>query len=239
MIELKNIVKKYGDNIILNDVSLTIKRSEVVSIIGPSGGGKSTLLRCINYLEIPDSGSVIIDGKLATLTTAEKLRQQVGMVFQSFNLFPHMSILENLTYAPIKVKKLPVSKAESKALNILKQFGLENKATSYPRDLSGGQKQRVAIARALAMEPEYILFDEPTSALDPEFAKEVLDTIKSLGSLGITIVLVTHEMSFAKSISDRIVFLENGQIIEIGTPYEIFDNPQNERIKTFINKMEH
>jgi ABC-type polar amino acid transport system ATPase subunit len=239
VIELKNMTKKFGSLEVLKGVNLTIHDGEIVTIIGPSGSGKSTLLRCINYLEVPTSGSVIIDGVDIASNSAniQKIRQEVGMVFQHFNLFPHKTVMENMVYAPMKVKGMSREQAQSKAIELLRKVGLEEKAQEYPKKLSGGQQQRVAIARALAMEPGTLLFDEPTSALDPEMVKEVLDVIKELATTGITMALVTHEMSFAREVADRICFVSEGVISEDAPPSEFFTNPKTERAKQFLDKI--
>ncbi|MBM7871445.1 polar amino acid transport system ATP-binding protein [Clostridium pascui] len=218
---------------------MEIKKGEIVAIIGPSGSGKSTLLRCMNLLETPTSGKIFIDEVDITDkdTDIMAIRQRVGMVFQHFNLFPHMTVMENMIYAPTKVKKMSKSEAEDKAMKLLSQVGLSEKAAVYPATLSGGQKQRVAIARALAMDPEVILFDEPTSALDPEMVKEVLNVIKGLAGTGITMVLVTHEMGFAREVADRICFLDGGQIIEDDTPQVFFSKPKSDRAREFLEKV--
>lgn len=239
MINVKNVSKTFGRLTVLNNISMKIKKGEIVAIIGPSGSGKSTLLRCMNLLETPTSGKIFIDDADITDkgTDIMAIRQKVGMVFQHFNLFPHMTVMENMIYAPTKVKKMSKSEAEDKALKLLSQVGLSEKAAVYPATLSGGQKQRVAIARALAMDPEVILFDEPTSALDPEMVKEVLNVIKSLAGTGITMVLVTHEMGFAREVADRICFLDGGQIIEDDTPAVFFSKPKSARAKEFLEKV--
>lgn len=239
MIKVQNLYKKFGSNLVLNDISATIKQGEVVSIIGPSGSGKSTFLRCLNLLEKPTSGTVLINETDLTAKGADihKSRQQIGMVFQHFHLFPHLTVLENLTYAPIKVKGLKRADANDKARLLLAKVGLSDKAAAYPSSLSGGQKQRVAIARALAMEPELLLFDEPTSALDPEMVKEVLDVMKDLAKSGMTMVVVTHEMGFAREVADRVIFLDHGSLVEEGTPAAFFANPQTERAKAFLEKV--
>ncbi|WP_282020545.1 amino acid ABC transporter ATP-binding protein [Planomicrobium okeanokoites] len=239
MINVQNLYKKFGSNLVLNDISATIKQGEVVSIIGPSGSGKSTFLRCLNLLETPTSGTILINGTDLTAKGADlhKSRQQIGMVFQHFHLFPHLTVLENLTYAPIKVKGLKRSDANDKARLLLAKVGLSDKAAAYPSSLSGGQKQRVAIARALAMEPALLLFDEPTSALDPEMVKEVLDVMKDLAKSGMTMVVVTHEMGFAREVADRVIFLDHGSLVEEGAPAAFFDNPQTDRARAFLEKV--
>ncbi|WP_186429581.1 amino acid ABC transporter ATP-binding protein [Clostridium sp. BSD9I1] len=239
MINVENVSKTFGKLTVLNNISMEIKKGEIVAIIGPSGSGKSTLLRCMNLLETPTSGKIFIDEVDITDkgTDIMAIRQKVGMVFQHFNLFPHMTVMENMIYAPTKVKKMSKSEAEDKALSLLSQVGLSEKAEVYPATLSGGQKQRVAIARALAMDPEVILFDEPTSALDPEMVKEVLNVIKGLAGTGITMVLVTHEMGFAREVADRICFLDGGQIIEDNTPQVFFSKPKSARAKEFLEKV--
>lgn len=239
VINVENVSKTFGKLTVLNNISMEIKKGEIVAIIGPSGSGKSTLLRCMNLLETPTSGKIFIDEVDITDkgTDIMAIRQKVGMVFQHFNLFPHMTVMENMIYAPTKVKKMSKSEAEDKALNLLSQVGLSEKAEVYPATLSGGQKQRVAIARALAMDPEVILFDEPTSALDPEMVKEVLNVIKGLAGTGITMVLVTHEMGFAREVADRICFLDGGQIIEDDTPQVFFSKPKSARAREFLEKV--
>lgn len=221
----------------VRNANLTVEHGEVVVIIGPSGSGKSTLLRTVNKLEIPTSGHIFIDGDDVTAPHVDlrKIREEVGMVFQSFNLFPHLSALQNITLAPIKVKKMSKSEAEKQGKELLKMVGLEEKANAHPAQLSGGQQQRVAIARALAMNPKVMLFDEPTSALDPEMIKEVLDVMLNLAKSGMTMLLVTHEMGFAKAAADKVVFMDEGEIIEIGKPQEMFTNPRNERTKLFLD----
>lgn len=215
-----------------------LKKKEVVVIIGPSGSGKSTLLRCMNYLEEPTSGDITVDNmKLDKHADINKIRENIGMVFQRFNLFPHMTVLENIVLAPTKVLKISRDEAISTAMDLLQRVGLKEKANSYPSQLSGGQQQRVAIARALAMKPKVMLFDEPTSALDPEMVTEVLDVMKSLANQGMTMVVVTHEMGFAREVGDRVLFVDEGRIIEEGTPKEIFENPKQERTKLFLSKI--
>ena len=236
MIEIKHLSKSFGSLEVLKDVSMTIKKGEVVSLIGSSGSGKRTLLRCINLLEQPSGGSIIFDGTdiLNSKVRIEDIRKNACMVFQHFNLFANMTVLENMTYAPRVVNKLSKKEATEKALKLLAKVNLSDKANEYPSRLSGGQKQRVAIARALAMEPKVLLLDEPTSALDPEMVKEVLDVIKQLANMGITMVLVTHEMGFAKDVSDKVYFMDGGYLIESGTPDEVFNHPKTERAKKFL-----
>lgn len=238
MIETKNLTKKFGKLTVFENLNINVKKGEVLVIIGPSGSGKSTFLRCLNHIEIPTDGEVF-EGKNITdkKVNINKLREKMGMVFQQFNLFPHKTVLENITIAPIKVKKMKKSDAEAKAIRLLEKVGLENKKDAYPAQLSGGQKQRIAIARALAMEPDVMLFDEPTSALDPEMVGEVLNVMKDLASEGMTMVVVTHEMGFAKEVGDRIVFMDGGNILESGKPEEFFANPKNERTKEFLSKV--
>ncbi len=239
-IEIQNLSKDFNTpNGVLHAVknaSLTVNDGEVVVIIGPSGSGKSTMLRCVNGLEKPTSGHILIDGTDTAdpATDIRKMREEVGMVFQSFNLFPHLTVLENITLAPIKVKKMPKAEASELAMKLLKRVGLEEKAEVHPTQLSGGQQQRVAIARALAMNPKAMLFDEPTSALDPEMIKEVLDVMLSLAKDGMTMLLVTHEMGFAKAAADKVVFMDKGEIIETGTPEKMFTAPENDRAKDFL-----
>ncbi len=239
MIELRNVYKDFGKLNVLKGIDFTIGKGQVVTLIGPSGSGKSTILRCINLLERPTKGQVLIEGQDITQpkTDVQAIRKDIGMVFQHFNLFPHMTVMENMTYAPIRVNKLPSKEAREKAEELLKLVGLSDKAETYPGKLSGGQKQRIAIARALAMEPKIMLFDEPTSALDPEMVKEVLEVIKELAHTGITMALVTHEMGFAREVSDRICFIDDGQILEDGTPDQFFGEPETERAKSFLEKV--
>ena len=241
IIEVQGLKKHYngGEIRALDGVDISIKRGEVVVVIGPSGSGKSTMLRSLNLLETPTEGAIIVDGvdindKAVNINLH---RQKMGMVFQHFNLFPHMTILKNMTLAPIKLKKMPKEDAEQKALELLKRVGLEDRAGSYPSQLSGGQKQRVAIVRALAMEPDVMLFDEPTSALDPEMVGEVLDVMKQLAAEGMTMVVVTHEMGFAREVADRVVFMDQGVVLEQGTPEEIFNHPQSPRLQDFLAKV--
>ena len=239
MIEVKNLCKSFGDLQVLKGISETINDREVVCVIGPSGSGKSTFLRCLNLLEEPSGGEVFLDGKKINDSDVDinEIREKLGMVFQGFNLFPHMTVLDNLTLAPIKVKGMEKAAAEEKARNLLETVGLADKAEKYPASLSGGQKQRVAIARALAMDPEIMLFDEPTSALDPEMVGEVLNVMKNLAENGMTMVIVTHEMGFAREVADRVLFIDEGNILEQGTPAELFGNPQHDRTKNFLSKV--
>ena len=237
MIEIKKLYKSYGDNEVLKGIDQTVSEAEVLCIVGPSGSGKSTMLRCINLLEIPTSGEVYIDGELVTSQNINEIRTKMGMVFQNFNLFPHMTVLENVTCAPINVKGVSKTDAEAKAMELLTRVGLDNKANAYPRSLSGGQQQRVAIARALAMDPEIMLFDEPTSALDPEMVGEVLDVMKDLAKEGLAMIVVTHEMGFAKEVAAKVIFMDEGVIVEQGTPEEVLVNPSEERTKNFLSKV--
>ncbi|EST12619.1 ABC transporter [Sporolactobacillus laevolacticus DSM 442] len=239
MIKVEDLKKSFGDNEVLKKINLEVNKQEVVVVIGPSGSGKSTLLRCINLLETITSGHVYIEGtdiadKKANIN---KIRQDVGMVFQQFNLFPHMTVLDNIMLAPTKVKKVSKEHAKEKALELLGKVGLAEKADAYPDSLSGGQKQRIAIARALAMEPKMMLFDEPTSALDPEMVGEVLDVMKQLAKDGMTMVVVTHEMGFAREVGDRVIFMDGGYIIEENEPRQLFEHPQEERTKAFLSKI--
>ncbi len=236
MIDVKGLKKRFGNNEVLKGISTSIKKGEVIAVIGPSGSGKSTFLRCLNLLETHDEGSIKIEGK--DINEMElHLRKKIGMVFQHFNLFPHLTVLENVTFAPQQVLKISKSEAEKEALDLLKTVGLSDKANSYPSNLSGGQKQRVAIARALAMKPEVMLFDEPTSALDPEMVKEVLQVMKNLVKLGMTMVIVTHEMGFAKEVADRVLFMDDGKLVEDQVPGIFFENPKTDRAKTFLEKV--
>ena len=238
MIKITDLKKSFGDLHVLNGVNLSIAEKEVVVIIGPSGSGKSTLLRCINYLEEPTGGSIVIDGiPLNGEANINEVRKEVGMVFQRFNLFPHMDVMQNLMLAPMKVRGVKKEEAEETATKYLQKVGLLDKAHSYPDQLSGGQQQRVAIARALCMKPKALLFDEPTSALDPEMVNEVLDVMKELANEGMTMAVVTHEMGFAREIGDRVVFVDGGIIQEEGTPEELFKNPKTERCKSFLSKI--
>lgn len=239
MIKVENLCKDFGKLQVLKGISTEIKEGEVIAVIGPSGSGKSTFLRCLNLLETPTKGKVWIKGKEMTAPKAnvQALRQNVGMVFQHFHLFPHKSVIENVMYAPIKVRKLSKTQAKQEALELLDQVGMKEKADEYPDRLSGGQKQRVAIARALAMKPEVMLFDEPTSALDPEMVKEVLEVMKSLAHSGMTMVIVTHEMGFAREVADRVLFLDGGIIVEDANPNKFFTNPESSRAKEFLQKV--
>lgn len=239
MITVKQLKKSFGENQVLKDINATIKPQEVVVVIGPSGSGKSTFLRCLNLLESTTGGQVLIDGVDLTdkKTDLNKIREDVGMVFQQFNLFPHKTVLENIILAPMKVKKLSEEQAKDRGMKLLQKVGLAEKAQAYPSSLSGGQKQRVAIARALAMEPKIMLFDEPTSALDPEMVGEVLEVMKQLAKEGMTMVVVTHEMGFAKEVGDRVLFMDGGYIVEENVPKELFDHPQKERTKAFLSKV--
>ncbi|WP_368235965.1 amino acid ABC transporter ATP-binding protein [Clostridium perfringens] len=239
MINVRNLYKSFGKNDVLKDINETIKKGEVVVIIGPSGSGKSTFLRCLNLLEEPTSGVINFEGEDITDKKVDinKIREKMGMVFQQFNLFPHKTVMENLTIGPTKIKKSSNDETVKKGSELLEKVGLLDKKNVYPNSLSGGQKQRIAIARALAMEPDVMLFDEPTSALDPEMVGEVLNVMKSLASDGMTMVVVTHEMGFAKEVGDRILFMDEGRIIEEGTPEEIFQNPKNSRTKDFLSKV--
>ena len=238
MIQLQDVHKYFGQLHVLKGVTTTIDKGEVVVIIGPSGSGKSTVLRCMNYLEEPTSGDVIVDGmNLNVKENINNVRAEVGMVFQRFNLFPHMTVLDNIILAPQKIRGLSKAEAETIAHDLLGKVGLSDKAAAYPEQLSGGQQQRVAIARALAMKPKVMLFDEPTSALDPEMVSEVLDVMKALAEEGMTMVIVTHEMSFAKEVATRVLFVDGGEILEEGTPEAVFDAPQHERTKSFLSKV--
>jgi len=238
MIHIKNLYKNFGSLEVLKDVSCHVREKEVVVIIGPSGSGKSTVLRCINKLEDATAGEIIVDNlPLNSEANINAVRQEVGMVFQRFNLFPHKTVLDNITLAPMKVRGMSKEEAEQIARELLNKVGLADKANVYPEQLSGGQQQRVAIARALAMRPKVMLFDEPTSALDPEMVGEVLAVMKDLAKEGMTMVVVTHEMGFAREVGDRVIFMDEGRIVEEGTPEEIFNNPQNERLKSFLSKV--
>ena len=238
MIEIKGLKKSFGDLHVLKGIDLHIDEREVVVIIGPSGSGKSTLLRCINFLEEPTGGTITVDGiPMDSEKNINKVREEVGMVFQRFNLFPHMTVLDNITLAPMKVRKMERSRAETTAQELLDRVGLGDKAAAYPNQLSGGQQQRVAIARALAMQPKVMLFDEPTSALDPEMVGEVLDVMQRLAETGMTMIIVTHEMGFAREVGTRLLFVDGGYIVEQGKPREVFENPKEERTKAFLSKI--
>ena len=239
MIDVKNLTKSFGNLEVLKGVSQHINKGERVVLIGPSGSGKSTFLRCLNLLETPTSGEIVFEGQSITDEKCDinKIRQKMGMVFQHFNLFPNMTILRNITLAPVRTGLMNREEAEKRARELLKRVGLEDKADSYPAQLSGGQKQRIAIVRALCMQPEVMLFDEPTSALDPEMVGEVLDVMKELAKTGMTMVCVTHEMGFAREVADRVLFMDEGKILEEGTPAEIFTSPKEQRTKDFLNKV--
>ena len=239
MIKVRNLQKSFGDNHVLNGIDVDIRKGECVCVIGPSGSGKSTFLRCLNLLEKPEEGEIYINGQdiMDPKLNVDKYRENLGMVFQHFNLFPNMTVKQNITLAPVRLKKWTKEEADTKAIELLRRVGLERKADTYPNKLSGGQKQRVAIARALAMNPEVMLFDEPTSALDPEMVGEVLDVMKSLVKEGMTMVVVTHEMGFDKNVSDRVIFMDQGVIVEDESPRELFENPKHERTKNFLSKV--
>lgn len=239
MLQIKNLSKCFEDLEVLKDVNVSVAKGEVVVIIGPSGSGKSTLLRCVNLLETPTGGEILYQGEDITHLGKKvtDYRKQVGMVFQRFNLFPLKNALENVMYAPVKLSKVPLKEAKEQAMDLLRKVGLENRAHAYPSALSGGQQQRVAIARALAMKPEILLFDEPTSALDPELVGDVLEVMKQLAKEGMTMIVVTHEMGFAKDVADRVIFMDGGYVIEEGSPQDIFTNPQNERTRTFLSRV--
>lgn len=240
-LQISNLSKAFGDNIVLKDISTTVNRGEVICIIGPSGSGKSTFLRCINFLEIPTAGEINFKGEIKTAHSTEKeldiYRSKIGMVFQSFNLFPHLNVMENICLAPMNVLKMNKAEAKKIADELLAKVGLSHKADAFPRDLSGGQQQRVAIARALAMNPEVMLFDEATSALDPELVGEVLKVMRDLASSGMTMVIVTHEMGFAREVADRVIFMDQGLIVEQGIPSEFFGNPKEKRTIDFLRKL--
>ena len=237
MIEIKGLKKNFDELEVLKGIDQSVDEGEVLCIVGPSGSGKSTMLRCINHLEEPTDGEIYIDGELITDKNLDSMRTKMGMVFQSFNLFPHKSVIENLTIGPVNVKGVKSKEADETAMKLLERVGLAEKADEYPRHLSGGQQQRVAIARALAMNPEVMLFDEPTSALDPEMVGEVLDVMKDLAHEGMTMVVVTHEMGFAKEVADKVIFMDEGIIVEEGTPEEVLENPKMERTKDFLSKV--
>lgn len=238
-VKVENLKKNFGSLEVLKDINMEVKEGEVVCLIGPSGSGKSTFLRCLNKLEEPTAGVIIVDDYdlMAKTSDINKIRENIGMVFQQFNLFPHLSVLQNIMLAPVDRKRMTKEQAEEKAKKLLDRVGLLEKADVYPASLSGGQQQRVAIARALAMEPDIMLFDEPTSALDPEMVGEVLEVMKQLAAEGMTMVVVTHEMGFAREVADRVVFIDGGYIVEEGTPEEVFGNPQNKRTQDFLNKV--
>lgn len=238
---VRGLKKQYGDNVVLKSIDLTVNQGEVVCVIGPSGSGKSTMLRCLNRMEEINGGKVFVDGVDITNPKEDinKIRQNIGMVFQHFNLFPHLSVLDNITLAPMELKGLSKVEAESLALYLLESVGLADKAHVAPNSLSGGQKQRVAIARALAMQPDVLLFDEPTSALDPEMVGDVLDVMKRLAEDGMTMIVVTHEMGFAREVADRVIFMDGGFIVEEGAPEELFSHPSHERTQSFLNKVLH
>lgn len=239
MIKVSGLKKSFGDLEVLKGIDQHVRKGEKIVLIGPSGSGKSTFLRCLNLLETPTEGEILIEGESITApkTNVNKLREKMGMVFQHFNLFPHLSVIENITLAPIKVKKKNSSEANKKAIELLNIVGLSDKADSYPGQLSGGQKQRIAIARALAMEPDIMLFDEPTSALDPEMVGEVLEVMKNLANAGMTMVVVTHEMGFAREVASRVLFMDDGMVVEEGSPEMLFGDPQNQRTKDFLGKI--
>lgn len=238
MIKIENLHKSFGSKEILRGINLEVEKSEVVVVIGPSGSGKSTMLRCVNYLEVPTSGTITIDGETITpKVNINTIRAEVGMVFQHFNLFPHMSVLDNITLAPMKVRNISRAEAEKTAHELLQRVGLDAKASARPSELSGGQQQRVAIARALAMHPKIMLFDEPTSALDPEMVNEVLEVMKGLAETGMTMMVVTHEMGFARQVADRVLFVDQGLIIEQGRPDDVFSHPKEERTQEFLSKI--
>ncbi|MCI5836850.1 MAG: amino acid ABC transporter ATP-binding protein [Veillonellaceae bacterium] len=238
MISVKHLYKSFGHLDVLKDINLEVAEKEVVVIIGPSGSGKSTVLRCINYLEVPTSGQIIVNGlDLSNSKNLNEARKEVGMVFQRFNLFPHKTVLENITLAPLNVRKIGLEEANATARSLLQKVGLADKENAYPEQLSGGQQQRVAIARALAMKPKALLFDEPTSALDPEMVREVLDVMKKLAMEGMTMIVVTHEMGFAREVGDRVIFMDEGMLVEEGTPEQIFTAPQEPRTQSFLSKI--
>lgn len=240
MIDVKDLNKKFGENHVLKDINEHIEKGEKVVIVGPSGSGKSTFLRCLNLMEKPTSGHIVVEGRDITMAKSREvnqIRQKMGMVFQHFNLFPHLTIIDNITLAPVKLKLMTKEEARLKAVELLKRVGLEDKANAYPAQLSGGQKQRIAIVRSLAMNPEVMLFDEPTSALDPEMVGEVLDLMKQLADEGMTMIVVTHEMGFAREVASRVMFMADGHVLEQNTPEEFFKNPQNDRLKDFLGKI--
>lgn len=237
MIKVTGLKKSFGELNVLKGIDQHVLKGEKVVVIGPSGSGKSTFLRCLNLLETPTDGEILIEGECITQANVNKIREKMGMVFQQFNLFPHLSIMENITLAPIKVKKMKKEDAQKRGMELLGRVGLADKADAYPAQLSGGQQQRIAIARALAMDPDIMLFDEPTSALDPEMVGEVLAVMKDLADAGMTMVVVTHEMGFAREVASRVLFMDEGAVVEEGTPSELFSNPKNERTKLFLSKV--
>ncbi|MBQ3405761.1 MAG: amino acid ABC transporter ATP-binding protein [Lachnospiraceae bacterium] len=237
MIDVKNLHKRYGDNVVLDGIDLNVDPGDVIVLVGPSGCGKSTFLRCLTHLEEPTGGQIFLDGKEVTDREIDHVRSRMGMVFQHFNLFPHMTVKKNITFAPVKLRKMTQTEADQKAMELLDRIGLADKADEYPNMLSGGQKQRIAIVRALAMDPEVLLFDEPTSALDPEMVGEVLELMKKLAKNGMTMVVVTHEMGFAKEVASRVIFIDKGKIQEDKPPQEFFANPENPRLRDFLSKV--
>ena len=237
MIDVKNLQKRFGDLVVLDGIDLKVDPGDVIVLVGPSGCGKSTFLRCLTHLEEPTGGQIFLDGKEVTDKEIDHVRSRMGMVFQHFNLFPHMTVKKNITFAPVKLHKMTQAEADQKAMELLDRIGLADKADEYPNMLSGGQKQRIAIVRALAMDPEVLLFDEPTSALDPEMVGEVLDLMKRLAKMGMTMVVVTHEMGFAKEVASRVIFIDKGKIQEDKPPQEFFSNPENPRLRDFLSKV--
>lgn len=237
MIDVKNLQKKFGDLVVLDGIDLEVDPGDVIVLVGPSGCGKSTFLRCLTHLEEPSGGQIFLDGKEVTDRDIDNVRSRMGMVFQHFNLFPHMTVKKNITFAPVKLHKMTQAEADKRAMELLERIGLADKADEYPNMLSGGQKQRIAIVRALAMDPEVLLFDEPTSALDPEMVGEVLELMKMLAKQGMTMVVVTHEMGFAKEVASRVIFIDKGQIQEDKPPQEFFANPENPRLRDFLSKV--
>ncbi len=237
MIDVKNLQKRYGDNVVLDGIDLNVDPGDVIVLVGPSGCGKSTFLRCLTHLEEPTGGQIFLDGKEVTDREIDHVRSRMGMVFQHFNLFPHMTVKKNITFAPVKLRKMTQAEADKRAMELLDRIGLADKADEYPNMLSGGQKQRIAIVRALAMDPEVLLFDEPTSALDPEMVGEVLELMKKLAKNGMTMVVVTHEMGFAKEVASRVIFIDKGKIQEDKPPQEFFANPENPRLRDFLSKV--
>ena len=237
MIDVKNLQKRFGDLVVLDGIDLKVDPGDVIVLVGPSGCGKSTFLRCLTHLEEPTGGQIFLDGKEVTDRDIDHVRSRMGMVFQHFNLFPHMTVKKNITFAPVKLRKMKQAEADKKAMDLLERIGLADKADEYPNMLSGGQKQRIAIVRALAMDPEVLLFDEPTSALDPEMVGEVLELMKKLAKNGMTMVVVTHEMGFAKEVASRVIFIDKGKIQEDKPPQEFFANPENPRLRDFLSKV--